>query len=213
MTTAAPEPAGSPPPVVLKIVVEQQTGYDTTRRLPLLRDAVAVAEKVLNDPEYRDAMRAYPEHHGISGFTQDTMYPSGRLASTTAPMDALLQGNGSDGGVHLWVQVEHTLKNEVGHTDQNDAHNGVTHTKDSVLDHMTVAQLADHLVHEHMHRIGFQHEGKRSVERCDSVPYAYGRTVCEFATKKYGLAGECDHPIDWPPEHLAPRDPAHGPRC
>ncbi len=198
---------------MVKIVVEQQTGYDTPTRAQKLKDAVKVAEKVLNDSQYRAAMMAYPDHHGLTKFTQATMYDGGNVASNASPMDALLKGNGPDGQIHVWLAVEHTLKNEVGHTVQNAEHNGVTLTKAGALDRLTVAQLADHIVHEHMHRIGYQHAGHETVERCDSIPYAYGRTVCAFATNKYASPGTCDKPADWPADQLAPRDAAHGPRC
>jgi hypothetical protein len=214
----APRVAAPPPPpatpVVLTIIVEQQTGYDTPTRAKKLKDAVDIAQKVLNDPEYRAAMIAYPDHHGLAGFTQATMYGGGSVTSNAEPMEALLRGNGPDGQIHVWLDVARLwLRDTVGHTAQSRDHNGVTTTKGSVLDKMTVAQLADHIVHEQMHRVDYQHADDRSFERCDSVPYVYGRTVCAFATHKYGLPGRCDDPDDWPPEQVVPRVPAHGPRC
>jgi hypothetical protein len=173
---------------------------------------VDIAQKVLNDPEYRAAMVAYPDHHGLAGFTQATMFGGGSVASNASPMEALLRGNGPDGQIHVWLDVSFWVGG-VGRTKQAAAHDGVTETNGGKLDHLTVAQLADHIVHEQMHRIGYQHADPRSVERCDSIPYVYGRTVCAFATHKYGLPGRCDDPDDWPPDQVVPRVPAHGPRC
>jgi hypothetical protein len=214
-----PAPAASPaatatdaPVPLIHIIIEQQDGYEGASRTEKLKDAVAIAEKVLNDPDYRQVMRAYPSIHSLPGFTQATLFGGGTVTSSHQPMDDLLRGNGRDGQIHVWLSIE-DHGNEDGHTNPNAEHNAVTFSKGSIIDHMTVAQLADHLVHEHMHRIGFEHAKHRSAERCDSVPYAFGRTVCQFATKKYGLAGRCDVPTDWPPEEPRRHDSAHGPHC
>jgi hypothetical protein len=197
----------------IRIVVGAQNGYEAPARAKLLTEARAIAERVLNDPEYRQVMRTYPDIHGRSGFAQTTLFGGGRVTSNAQPMTALLRGNGADGQIHIWLSIEGSLSREERHTDQNRDETGVTYSKGSVIDSMTAAQLADHLVHEHMHRIGFQHEKRRSVERCDSVPYAYGRTVCQFAAHKYGLPGGCDLPTDWPPELPTKRGSPNGPRC
>jgi hypothetical protein len=214
---SAVAPASSGPPPLLQIIVEAKTGYEKPKRAKLLSEAVEIAQKVINDPEYQQVMRAYPSIHGLPAFTQATVFHGGAVSSNDQPMDALLHGNGDDGQIHLWLTIEtgwkYAFRNEDGHTLQDDHHTGTTYGKGSAIDRMSVAQLAGFLVHEHMHRIGFQHADAPSIERCDSVPYAYGRTVCQFATKKYGLSGGCDEPTDWPPEQPNTRDPVHGPRC
>jgi hypothetical protein len=90
----------------------------------------------------------------------------------------------------------------------------MTETEDNAIDDkLDVVGLADHLIHEHMHRIGFLHNYHKSKERCDSIPYAYGRTVCQFTTDKYHKTGRCDQPVDWPPEQPSSHNPPHGPSC
>ena len=193
------------------MIVEARDGYESPSRSQKLQAAVSTAESVINDEEYKRVMRGYPGYHHLSHFAQATKFHGGTVASNDEPMDALLRGNGADNQIHLWLVVENG--GAEGHTDQNDAHTGFTHTTGATVDRMTVAQLADHLIHEHMHRIGFQHEQHRSAQRCDSVPYAFGRTACQFAIKKLGLPGSCDLPLDWPPEQAIPH-PEHGaPRC
>jgi hypothetical protein len=206
---AAATTSASAPPI--RIVVEEAKGYEGTARAAKLREAVAMAEKVLNDTEFGQVMRAYPGIHGLAGFSQPTLYGGGSFTSSDQPMTDLLRGNSSDGEIHLWLEID-SHGGEDGHTVQNPQHTGVTFSKGSIVDQMTVAQLADHLVHEHMHRIGFQHARSRSLERCDSVPYAFGRTVCQFAIEKYASPGTCDLPVDWPPEEPR-KHPEPGPRC
>lgn len=218
-----PEDAGSPPPgaagggdaaagdALIRIIVEQSVGYERALRADKLKAAVEVATKVVNDPEFGQTMRTYPGIHSLPGFSQASLFGGGVVKSSDQPMSELLRGNASDGQIHVLLSIE-DHGNEDGHTTQNAAHTGVTFSRGKIIDEMTVAQLADHLVHEHMHRIGFQHAQHRSLERCDSVPYSFGRTVCEFATRKYGLPGSCDKPSDWPPQEPR-KHPEPGPRC
>jgi len=80
-------------------------GYDTPGRLAKLAAAVEIAQLVINDPEYQQAMRAYPGTHDLAGFTQATEFVSPNkskdVSSNDEPMDTLLADNGADRQIHL----------------------------------------------------------------------------------------------------------------
>jgi hypothetical protein len=106
-------------------------------------------------------------------------------------LDALLLGNApADGTIRLVLSMENR-RSEVGHTQPNKAQTSVTFTDRFAFDAMGTADLANHLVHEHLHRIGFLHHQHFSAERCQSIPYAVGQLVCRIA-KARGAAGACE---------------------
>jgi hypothetical protein len=51
------------------------------------------------------------------------------------------------------------------------------------FDHHDPAEVASHLTHEWLHKLGFDHEKKRSETRKYSVPYAVGYIVKDIATR------------------------------
>lgn len=78
---------------------------------------------------------------------------------------------------------------EVGHTEMSGQFDGTTYTSRAWLRGASAAEIADNLVHEHLHRMGFTHERGYSRGRCSSIPYAIGDIGCEeaVAMRRFGL--------------------------
>jgi hypothetical protein len=178
----------------VRVVHDSAEGYDTEARRTKLERAERLAEVVINDPEFQDAILLYSsgdEH----GFTQADRYPENVVSSNSEPLEALLGGNGPPGAapeVHLSLAIVPKVSGGYGVTDMDGSEHAQTRTQANVYDELSVARLANHLIHEHMHRMGFKHAECKSRARCHSVPYAIGRMVCEFATRKYGFTGTCE---------------------
>jgi hypothetical protein len=150
-----------------------------------LERARLLAEQAINDPEfrrrvyhfssvpyggkpgdgYRHAERAQPIPHVVT--------------SNEEVVQALLDGNGLGGKIYLRVEVtrDHTSLDDFART-PFEVPGGITSIFPDWLDHASDAVVAENLVHEHLHRLGFEHEHSFSVKRCGSAPYAVGKLVC-----------------------------------
>jgi hypothetical protein len=119
---------------------------------------------------YLQARRSLPAEHAVR-----------RVDSSREVLRAILDTNSSDGLIHIPVRVtsdglslESFAETPVGAAD------GVTSVFSSWLDRQSTsdALVAENLLHEHLHRLGFEHEHGRSLRRCASIPYAVGKFAC-----------------------------------
>lgn len=175
----------------IAIRIARSAGYsDEDRRK--LDEAAQVAAEVINSDEFRERVLTYGSGRSAAGFSQAARAFSSRaVISNQEVLDALLAGNApADGTIRLFLSAE-TNSSEVGHTRPVPTMDGTTFTDRAKLRSMGVADLADHLIHEHMHRIGFLHHKHYSVERCDSIPYAVGHLVCTIARDRFHTPGAC----------------------
>jgi hypothetical protein len=182
--------ASQPPITQLKVV--QHAGYSTEERRKL-DDALQVATAVLNSPDFQRAVLAYGTGRNPPGFSQaERAFPERAVASNQEVLDALLSGNvPADRTIRLFLSME-KKRSEVGHTLPTPGQDSVTYTDREHFARMGSAEIAEHLIHEHLHRIGFLHHSGYSVERCDSIPYAVGRLVCTVAKGQFNATGSCE---------------------
>jgi hypothetical protein len=172
----------------VSVKFDQVTGATPAQAAKLERARV-LAEQALNDTTFRTrAILFSSEPYGGrpgDGYLQAARLVDGRtqtVGSNTEVVSALLAGNGTDGAVHIRVDVTtarpRSRKDFAGTTlGMPDA---VTDLFPGWLDDPTVtdAVVAENLIHEHLHRLGFEHEFNFSEARCGSAPYAIGKLVC-----------------------------------
>jgi hypothetical protein len=180
-----------PRPSPVRVEVSLRMGYSRAER-GQLDAAVQIAADVINSKEFQERVLTYGADRIPGGFSQaDRAFSDHTLVSNQEVLDALLAGNApSDGTIRLFLSME-TRRSEVGHTQPTESQTSVTFTDGAAFDGMGTADLANHLVHEHMHRMGFLHHQRFSAERCDSIPYAVGQLVCTIA-KARGASGTCE---------------------
>lgn len=183
------------------------TGGTCDDRAKIERGRV-LAEKAVNDPAFRAAVLSFrSERFGGgagAGYVQAERVwycqPSSDQSTCRFPvrsndevLAALLAGYTGDPQIHIQVVLTSSA---------NIANTGVgppdtpTELKPEWLRRADVsdAEVAENLVHEHMHRLGFQHNHDYSVERCGSIPYAVGKLACEAVGGKDcwpALGGTC----------------------
>ena len=79
------------------------------------------------------------------------------------------------------VELFHEQTKTIGYTYP---HTGRVWMNTKYFDHYTPLLVADNLMHEWMHKLGFEHEFKWSSSREHSVPYAVGYLIKKLS-KKY----------------------------
>jgi hypothetical protein len=194
-TVPVAHPAVSRRSSPVRIEVVQRVGYSDADRVRL-DAAVQIAAEVINSSDFQRQVLTYGSNRSPSGFSQaDRAFSDHPLTSNQEVLDALLAGNApSDGTIRLFLSMERH-PSEIGHTQPTASQTSVSFTDRSAFNAMETADLANHLVHEHLHRVGFLHHQQFSVERCDSIPYAVGQLVCTMA-KARGASGACALAVD-----------------
>jgi hypothetical protein len=180
-------------PNVSVVFDEIDTGGDA-RLDGKLRDGAKWLEKAINDQEFRRRVLVYTsETTPTVGYRQAYReFPGHNIMGNDEVLAGLLGGNKRGGVIHLHEQVERK-GSEVGHTEMKATADGMTYTSRAWLRGATIPEIADHLLHEQMHRVGFTHERDYSRDRCFSVPYAVGELACETVVRLgTGTIDDCD---------------------
>lgn len=161
-----------------------------------LEAARALAEKALNDPAVRSKI-VYFSSVEFGGKPNAGYFQASRrqgrkdiaVISNTEILDALLASAAPDGAINLVVVIDvRERETTVGNFAKTPlaTPDGITTINPTWLnrDSTSIADVADNLIHEHMHRIGFEHFGSRSNPRCASAPYVVGHLVCVFGSSE-----------------------------
>lgn len=89
----------------------------------------------------------------------------------------------TDGEIDIEVEVDHRYRRGViGYTYPTLP---TQYIYKSFLDSADVYDVAGNIAHEYIHKLGFGHEFKKTVDRENSVPYAVGYWVETFLRKKF----------------------------
>lgn len=170
------------PPVRILMSVGRASS-DQAKKLERARQ---LAEVAVNDPAFRRRVLAFSSkpYGGADkeGFTQaERAQPEAHLiADNSEPLRALLEGN-DQGMIQLNIIVtdDGTSPDNFATTDIYNSSAATSINPEWLMrKSVTDADLAENLMHEHMHRLGFEHEHSYSRRRCGSVPYAVGHLVC-----------------------------------
>ncbi len=147
-----------------------------------------LAEHAINDPSFRERVFQFSsEPYGGGpgdGFlqaerAQPHLHP---IASNAEVLEALLRVDAALIQLPIRVTKRGTSLSGFAKTPFQ-VPGGITSISPDWLDRpwVTDSMVAENLIHEHMHRLGFEHEPGFSIRRCGSVPYAVGQLVCAVA--------------------------------
>lgn len=175
--TAPPSGDVFEPSAPLRVSLGRVTGYSSTEQVKL-RDAADVLGRVLNSREFRDAVLG-ATYAGRPGFADETRSPQEVYAAIRAAHESYEAS--ADGEVDLNLHLKSFSwfqRNVVGYT---------TPSSDTITSNRrffsgySKEEVAGHLAHEWLHKLGFEHDHSSTADRPHSVPYAVGDLVERLA--------------------------------
>jgi hypothetical protein len=164
----------------LKVNLANRVGF-TAAESAKLDQAVALLGKVLNSPEFQQAVLGYHAYQGC--------FANSDGKTNQQILDAISAGAENfapeaDHEVDLDMQIADLgwfKRNVVGYTTPDTS---VITSNRRFFDGYTPAEIAGNLAHEWMHKIGFDHDFNATARRPYSVPYAIGDLVESLAAKQ-----------------------------
>ena len=161
----------------MRVSLGKVTGYSTAER-EKLEKATKLMGEVLNSQEFRDAVFS-AEFAGKPGFANDTRSPQEIYATIRAGKENYTAE--ADGEVDLNVTLENFSwfqRKIVGYTTES---SDTLTTNRRFFSGFEASEVAGHLAHEWLHKLGFEHDFKATARRPDSVPYELGDLVERLA--------------------------------
>lgn len=189
-TTPAPTPpaASTPSPTrprvdtfepgkPMRVSLGTVTGYTTTEKQKL-DQATDLLAKVLNSKEFRDGVLG-ATYGGKPGFASDDRSPKEIYDTIRAAKESYTDA--ADGEVDLNLDLRNLgwfSRNVVGYgTEGGDT---IT-TNRRFFSSFDAAEVAGHLGHEWLHKVGFEHDFNSTARRPESVPYELGELIEKLA--------------------------------
>lgn len=181
-TTPAPTTPTRPvdvfePGAPMRVSLGKVTGYSAAERQKLDK-ATQLMGNVLNSKEFRDAVLS-ADFAGKPGFASEARSPQEVYATIRAAKENYTAA--ADGEVDLNVNLENFSwfqRNTVGYTTES---SDTLTTNRKFFSGFEPNELAGHLAHEWLHKLGFEHDFKATARRPDSVPYELGDLVERLA--------------------------------
>ncbi len=182
-TAPAPTRPTSPPAdtfepgAPLRVSLGRVTGY-TAAEQRKLQDAARVLGEVLNSRQFRDAVLS-ATFAGRPGFADEARSPQEVYAAVRAAHESFEAA--PDGEVDLNLHLKNFSvfhRSVVGYTT---AGSDTITTNRRFFSSYTPAEVAGHLAHEWLHKLGFEHDHAATADRPHSVPYALGELVERLA--------------------------------
>jgi hypothetical protein len=165
------------PSAPMRVSVGKVTGYSTTERAKL--DAgMKLLTDVLNSQEFRDGVLS-ATFQGKPGFASDTRSPQEIYRAIREAKESYTDA--ADGEVDLNLSLENLSwfqRNVVGYTTES---SDTLTTNRRFFSGFEPAEIAGHVAHEWLHKLGFEHDFKATARRPDSVPYELGELVERLA--------------------------------
>ena len=161
----------------MRVALGKVTGYSANER-PKLEKATTLMGDVLNSKEFRDAVLS-ADFAGKPGFASETRSPQEVYAVIRAAKENYTDA--ADGEVDLNVNLENMSwfqRNVVGYTTES---SDTLTTNRRFFSGFEPHEMAGHLAHEWLHKLGFEHDFKSTARRPDSVPYELGDLVERLA--------------------------------
>lgn len=165
------------PSAPMRVSVGKVTGYSTTERAKL--DAgMKLLTDVLNSQEFRDGVLS-ATFQGRPGFASDPRSPQEIYRAIREAKESYTDA--ADGEVDLNLSLENLSwfqRNVVGYTTES---SDTLTTNRRFFSGFEPAEIAGHVAHEWLHKLGFEHDFKATARRPDSVPYELGELVERLA--------------------------------
>ena len=161
----------------MRVSLGKVTGYTAPERQKL-EQATKLMADVLNSTEFRDAVLS-AEFGGKPGFASETRSPREIYSTIRAGKENYTAS--ADGEVDLNLKLENFSwfqRNVVGYTTES---SDTLTTNRKFYSGYEASEVAGHLAHEWLHKLGFEHDFKATTRRPDSVPYELGELVERLA--------------------------------
>lgn len=144
-----------------------------------VRDAVHIIKKVITSKEFKERVlnyeykgsRKFVDNHGLSN---EEIY--NRILEGAEQMGNTSRNN----MMNVELELYHQMTNTIGYTYPNTVRIWINK---KYFAKYTPVKVADNLMHEWMHKLGFTHATTWSHDRDHSVPYAIGYLIEELAAK------------------------------
>jgi hypothetical protein len=151
----------------------------STQQEEKVRKAVSLIKKVISSKEFRDRVHNYTYNGSKAffdnqGMTNEQVYQI--ILDGAEKMGNTTKNNTMDVELELYHQATTTI----GYTYPNTVRIWMNK---KYFNKYTPIKVADNLMHEWMHKLGFTHATTWSKDRDHSVPYAIGYLVEELAAK------------------------------
>jgi hypothetical protein len=144
-----------------------------------VESAIPLLERVLLSDEFENRVLHYRgKRSGRPGFESDHgLGPAGVLASLREAREQL--GGVQDGVLELSLADYWRPTRTIGFTVSESP---TIHLNRHVYRDLSLSAIAGNLIHEGLHKLGFEHSYEPVPGREDTVPYAIGDLVAELAT-------------------------------
>lgn len=144
-----------------------------------VREAVRLIKRVIVSKEFRERVLNY-QWNGEKRFNNNHGFSNEQIYLKILEGAETLGKKGGNNAMDVELELYHQKTNTIGYTYPNTTRIWIN-TK--YFSRYTPVKVADNLMHEWMHKLGFTHETKWSKDRDHSVPYAIGYLVEELAHK------------------------------
>lgn len=161
----------------MRVSLGKVNGY-TTNEQKKLGEATNLMAKVLNSREFRDAVMN-ATYAGKPGFADEARSPREIYEAIRGAKENFTDA--ADGEVDLNLKLENFSwfqRKVVGYTTPS---SDTITTNRRFFGSYEPAEVAGHLAHEWLHKVGFEHDHAATRDRPYSVPYAVGDLVDKLA--------------------------------
>lgn len=163
----------------LKVVIRQASGFNT-EQLAKLNEAAFRLEQVLNSEEFKQRIL----HHTYKGqetFVDNRGYTNLQIYKTMmAGAEEWPKQTEANQIMDFSAQIYYSSKNVIGYTNQNTS---TVYMNSRYFNTFTPDDVAENMVHEWTHKLGYDHSFYYNDARPHSVPYAVGQIVSELLSK------------------------------
>ncbi len=144
-----------------------------------VKKAVEIIKKVIALKEFRDRVLNY-SYKGINQFHENGGMTNGEVYQKLLDGAEKMGNTTKNNSLDVELELYHQTTNTIGYTYPNTVRIWMN-TK--YYNKYTPVKVADNLMHEWMHKIGFTHSVTWSKDRDHTVPYAIGYLIEELAAK------------------------------
>jgi hypothetical protein len=165
------------PSAPMRVSVGKVNGYSASERVKL-EAGMKLLTDVLNSKEFRDGVLS-ATFQGKPGFASDTRSPQEIYRAIREAKESYTDA--ADGEVDINLSLENLSwfqRNVVGYTTES---SDTLTTNRRFFSGFEPAEVAGHVAHEWLHKLGFEHDFKATARRPDSVPYELGELIERLA--------------------------------
>jgi hypothetical protein len=167
------------PAAPMRVSIGKTTGFSPLEKQKLDRAMVKLGQ-VLNSREFKDAVLSH-RFEGKPGFANDSRTPAEVYAVIRAAKETFTQV--ADGEVDLNVELKSLSWFQRGVVGYTTPSSDTVTTNRRFYSGFDESDIAGHLGHEWLHKLGFEHDFKATARRPHSVPYALGELIESLAAR------------------------------